>query len=242
MLRLVVALLFIANLAFWGWTQGWMDGIVGVKAIGDREPDRLQKQVRPESIRIVTPQAVQAAASEVESRLTCLESGPIAPEQITAAQRALSTSLPGVAFTSLKLEKPGAYLVYMGRYPNAESVQKKREELSRTHLPFSEVTAPADLTPGFSLGSFETREAAETALERFARNGVRTARVVEAAKPGLSYRLRVPKADPEMAVKLFAIRSEALGSGFGGCPQAASPAASSVASPASSASAASAAR
>ena len=238
MLRVLIGLLFIANLGFWGWTQGWLDGVVGVRAIGDREPERLSKQVRPEAIRVLTPEAVQAAASEAESHLTCLESGVIAPEQIAAAQRALAATVPGIAFTSVKLDKPGTWLVYMGRYAAPDALQRKRDELTRTRLPFSEVTTPVELAPGFSLGAFDSREGADAALDRFARSGVRTARVVEAAKPGVSWKLRVPRADPDAAAKLFATRSESLGSGFGGCPAADTASAASAASTTSPASAA----
>jgi hypothetical protein len=53
MLRLLVLLLVAANLAFLAWSHGWLDDVVGVRATGDREPERLQRQVRPETIRVL---------------------------------------------------------------------------------------------------------------------------------------------------------------------------------------------
>ena len=53
MLRLTVLLLALVNALFLGWTLGWLDDVIGVRAIGDREPERLGRQVRPESIRIL---------------------------------------------------------------------------------------------------------------------------------------------------------------------------------------------
>lgn len=53
MLRLLVLLLAFGNLAFLAWSSGWLDDVVGVRAIGDREPERLQRQVRPETIRVL---------------------------------------------------------------------------------------------------------------------------------------------------------------------------------------------
>src|SRR5206468_6335808 len=63
MLRWLVALLLLANVAFYVWSQGWLDDVVGVRARGDREPERLTRQFHPEVIKILTPQAVAAAAS-----------------------------------------------------------------------------------------------------------------------------------------------------------------------------------
>lgn len=92
MLRTLVALLLLANLAFWGWSQGWLDGVVGVKAIGDREPERLARQVHPESVRVLAPQAASGASAAT----TCLEAGPFTPQQAEQAQGELAQAAPGV--------------------------------------------------------------------------------------------------------------------------------------------------
>ena len=63
MLKWLVMALLAANLAFFAWTQGWLDSVVGVRAQGDREPGRLAQQVRPDSVVILTPKAVAAAAA-----------------------------------------------------------------------------------------------------------------------------------------------------------------------------------
>src|SRR5947207_14910769 len=99
MLRALVVLLIVANLGFWAWTQGWLDDVVGVRASGDREPERLAHQVRPEAVRILTPQAVAAAASAAESHLVCLEAGPFDANQIAAAESALASTLPSGTWT-----------------------------------------------------------------------------------------------------------------------------------------------
>lgn len=61
MLRALVLVLVLANLAFFVWSQGWLDGdassgdagLVGVRSIGDREPERLGRQVRPEAVTLL---------------------------------------------------------------------------------------------------------------------------------------------------------------------------------------------
>jgi hypothetical protein len=217
MLRALIVLLLVVNLAFWCWTRGWLDGLVGVRSIGDREPERMQKQVRPETIRVLTPQAVLAAASAAEAKMSCIEAGPFSVEELASAQTALAAAAPSVAFTSVRVERPGAWLVYMGRYSNPEAMQKKREELLRTKLPFEELDAPPDLAPGFSLGRFEASAAASAALARLTQRGIRTAKVVQQAQPSAAYKLRLERTDAETAAKLFALRSEALHNGFGAC-------------------------
>ena len=45
MLRLFVLLLVLGNAVFLAWTQGWLDDVTGVRASGDREPERSARWV-----------------------------------------------------------------------------------------------------------------------------------------------------------------------------------------------------
>lgn len=60
MLRLIVLLLFIANLAFYGWTQGWLDAWLP-HGPAHEGPQRQARQVHPERVRVMP---LTAAASE----------------------------------------------------------------------------------------------------------------------------------------------------------------------------------
>ena len=219
MVRALVALLLMANLGFYAWTQGWLDSIVGVRAIGDREPERLLRQVRPEVVRVLAPQAASAAASTADARMTCLELGPLTPEASSAVSAELTAAMPTVAFVNQKFDKPASFILYMGPYPNREQLQRKREELGRAKVTFEQVVAPAELKDGFSLGRFDDRAAAEAALAQLARRNVRSARVVQQAAAGSFHRLRVERADADMAARLLAFKSDALdnGKGFSDC-------------------------
>ena len=53
MLRTLVVALLLANVAFFAWTQGWLDAMVGATAHAEREPQRLGQQVRPEAVRLL---------------------------------------------------------------------------------------------------------------------------------------------------------------------------------------------
>jgi len=76
MLRALVALLLLANAVFWVWSQGWLDDVVGIRSTGEREPQRLAQQVRPEIVRVLpgagpavpgTPAAASASAPDAGS-------------------------------------------------------------------------------------------------------------------------------------------------------------------------------
>ncbi len=58
MLRALAIALLAANLLYFGWSLGWLDALVGIRAQGDREPERISRQVRPE---LMTVTAVDAA-------------------------------------------------------------------------------------------------------------------------------------------------------------------------------------
>jgi hypothetical protein len=62
MLRALVVVLLLANLAFFAWTQGWIDDFAGVRARGDREPERIDLQVQPERVQLLPAGAIKASA------------------------------------------------------------------------------------------------------------------------------------------------------------------------------------
>ena len=63
MLRALAGLLLLANLVFLAWTQSWLAPWLPPPGASEREPERLRLQVRPESVIVLSPQAVSAAAS-----------------------------------------------------------------------------------------------------------------------------------------------------------------------------------
>jgi len=216
MLRLFVVALLVANLVFYAWTQGWLDDVVGVRASGDREPERMARQVRPELVRVLPP---QSAASAV-AKAMCLEAGPFAANEIGGADAALQSALPTDqrgSVATVKLDKPGQWIVYMGKYPNREALQKKIDELKRRNVKYDEVRNPPSLDGGLSLGRFDDRAGAERALAQFGQQGIHTARVVEVSPAGATFMLRAAAADSALAARLSGLKADALGKGFAEC-------------------------
>jgi len=231
MLRRTALLLLLANLLFFAWTQGWLDGVTGLRAHGDREPERLARQVRPESVVILPPSAAipgpgpaasapasNTSAADAGATTVCLEAGPFATGASVSALAALqNAALPPGSWADVKVERPGSWIAYMGRYPNREALAKKEDELRRARVSFEPVSGPPELEPGLSLGRYDRRAAADRALEELAQRGVRSARIVELTAPATLHLLRVEKADPALAAQLAGLRSDALGRGFQPC-------------------------
>lgn len=226
MLRLLVVVLALANVAFYAWTQGMLDNVVGVRAQGDREPDRLNRQVRPETLRVLPPGSVTvattspAAAPDAPTSV-CLQAGPYTPAQIGAAEGVLQTVLPPGSWVSLKAESPAVWIVYMGKYTNREAMQKKADELKRLKIPYEELrNVSPELDMGLALGRYNDRAAADKALAEVTQRGVRTAKVVTLTPPTVTHSLRVERADATLQARLTGLRAEALqGKSFTPCPR-----------------------
>ena len=249
-MRFIVAALLIANLAFYAWTQGWLDDVIGVSAESEREPERLARQVHPELIRSLSPAEVAAGAAGIgaqsgpsgpsgqggEVAAACLQAGPFTPAEIVPAEVALVAALPAPAagrYANVRSEQPGVWLVYLGRFANLDAVRQKEEELGRIHVAFEELLEPSELAPGLSLGRFDSKAAAEAALNRLVQRGLRTGRVAQLVPPGAVHSLRVEHADAALKARLTALADPLFATRrFEPCPNA--PAAGSAAASAAS--------
>ena len=209
--------LALANLGFYAWTQGWLDTLTGVRANGDREPERLARQVRPETVQILSPAVASAALAAAAPGPACLEAGPFSPTEIAAAEAAVQAALPAGSWAQTRTERPGVWIVYMGKYPNPEALARKKEELQRIKVDFDELPDASELAPGLAIGRFDERAKAEQGLAQFAQRGVRSARVVELQAASITHLLRVDHADAALAEKVRALKEGALGKGFAVC-------------------------
>lgn len=228
MMRALLAALLAANLGFWGWTQGWFDALVGASPHGQREPQRLLTQLHPERLRIVraAPAAAAPAApvSPADSAATepgCFEAGPFSPAEVVAAEAALvRAALPPGSWHDLRIDRPGAWIVYLGRFASREQKTEREDELRRQGVAPTPLRDAPDLEPGLSLGRFEDRASADAALARLVAQGVvRNARVVAISAPSSTHLLRIEHADAALQAQLTALRAPALGAGFMRCGQ-----------------------
>lgn len=230
MLRVLVVFLLLANLAFYAWTQGWLTSITGVGPQGDRDPARLQRQVRPEVVRVLPPEAASAApaasgaetttsAAAATTALACLDAGPYSATDLPQAETVLKAALPAGAWSVLNSERPGVWLIYMGKYANREAMDKKVGELKRFSVNYEEVRNSPDLELGLALGRYDNRSLADERLAELVKRGIRTARVINITPPAPMHTLRVLQADGNLQRTLNSLKDKLPGTrGFAPCP------------------------
>ena len=234
MLRLLVAVLLLANLGLWAWSTGALQAL-GLAPQQERDPARVGQQVRADAVQVLAPAAAAAALRAVGAASAtaspggvaglCLEAGPFAPAAVEAAERALAAAaLPAGTWVRVNQELGAQFAVVLGPLVGSDAAQKKSEELGRLRLTFELLELPATDTdsgtstqPGFALGRYDSRGAADAALAGFSQRGVRTARVT-VLRPATSVtRLRVDPAMPAIAGQLRSLGGTALGAGFMPC-------------------------
>ncbi|HSX91904.1 MAG TPA: SPOR domain-containing protein, partial [Hydrogenophaga sp.] len=123
---------------------------------------------------------------------TCWQASGLTPEQAELLRAELR--LLGLGADDWQLSEnrsPGRWIVYMGRYDNAEQASRKKAELRGLGIDFRDVNT-SGLAPGIALGTFSSEEAAQEGLQQAERRNVRTARVVQERAESLSYSLRLP--------------------------------------------------
>ena len=64
MLRTLVLLLVLANLAFLAWTQGLLSPLALPPMSSEREPERLTQQLRPDAVKVLGASAAVALERE----------------------------------------------------------------------------------------------------------------------------------------------------------------------------------
>jgi hypothetical protein len=210
MLRGLLFLLLVANALFFAWSRGWLGG--GVDA--EREPDRIARQVTPDAVRVLNP---AAAAAVLASTPACVEAGPFRAAEVQTAEQVLAARLPAGSWSRVIVERPGRWVVYVGRFPNREALERRRAELAALQIQADELRGLPEHEPGLTLGSHDSPAAAEAALEQITQRGVRGARVLTLAASGTDVLLRIERGSAELRSQALALQLPALGAGFSAC-------------------------
>jgi hypothetical protein len=202
MLRLTVLVPLLANGGFLAWSQGFLLPW-GLGPAQQSEPQRLQQQVRPESLRILRADELRRAetvAAQAPRPPECLQS-PLLDEAQLAPLRTTLESWPAGSWGFEPVVEPARWIVYMGRYAGVEQVARKRAELRQLGISFEALSNP-EMEPGLSLGSFATQAAASQQLQSLAERGVQTARVVQERPEQRGQRLLLPAVDDNLRPRL----------------------------------------
>ena len=222
MLRLSVLLLLLANAAYFAWSHDLLSSW-GLGVASQSEPQRLKQQIQPERIRILknsdglVPAKGTAATlnTPIASKATpapamCLQAGVFNDKQSAVLRQALTVNLPAGSWRLDATPLSARWIVYMGKYPDNNARDLKKSQLINIKVPF-EVLAEASLEPGLSLGSHDSQEAANQALNRLFKQGVRTARVLQEQPGQTGFQLILPAVDDSARIKLTALRAQLAG-------------------------------
>jgi hypothetical protein len=220
-LRLLVLLLVLLNAAYYAWSHDMLRAY-GFGPSHQAEPQRLMQQVRPDALRIVSaglprPAAAQANTQAPELAAACLQAGLFDEVQAAALRQAASSVLPAGTWSLNEVLVPPRWIIYMGKYPDAQTLGKKRAELVALGVRVDTLPGPP-WGPGLSLGSFESQERATTELAALVKQGVRTAQVVQESAESRASMLRITPVDDALRDRLGALAPWLAGKSLRPCP------------------------
>lgn len=247
MLRALVVGLILLNALFYGWTQGWLDAAVGIKARGDREPERVARQLHPERVQVLTAQPAARSTAAGQTRF-CQALGPLdGATALAAATAALAQAGIGPGDWQERLtEQPGVWAVATIRMPSKEFQARKEATYTTLKLPYEFLPGPPEEMPSLVLSRHPSEKAAAAALENFSQRALKGLRVLPLQAAIRRHSLVFAKADPALQTRLAGLMqagplaasfrpcAEPTADGASTASQAASPAATPAASPAAS--------
>lgn len=165
-MRTVVVLLLLANLALAGYI--WLDNASGGEGV------RLKQQVRPDAIKLLSPQEVAALGPAKAAALAdvCLEWGPFGDADRVRALADIEPLGLGKLLSQRRIESATGYWVYLPPFATKAAADKRAAELKAAGIKDVFVIDGGSQRFALSLGVFRTEEAANTHLADVAKQGV----------------------------------------------------------------------
>jgi len=216
MRALFFALIF-ANLLFFGWHSGYLGP--GEEKKG--EPERMNMQIAPEKVRLVSAVDARRQVEAAQARNACVEWGSFPVQDADRAQAALAALGLGERLSSRKVEEAAQWWVFMPPQGGKANADKKTEELKRLGVSDYFVVAEEGAANrwAISLGVFRTEEAARNFLAAMTARGVKTARVGERETRVQKTIFQIRGADDALRAKLNDVRKDFPGVDFKPCPE-----------------------
>jgi hypothetical protein len=218
MLRFLVLILILANGVFFAWSDGMLRP-AGFAPTQQQEPQRLTQQVKPEAVRVMTPQEFKRVEALVQAELVsreCLTAGPFDDTQAGVLRHALESALETGTWQLDPVMVPARWIVYMGKFANAEALAKKRDELAAMRLVPQNLTN-STLEIGLSLGAFDSQAAANAELAKLNLRGIRTAKVVLEQQEGQQTQLKLPAVSGELKSRMNDVKAALAGKSLRSC-------------------------
>jgi hypothetical protein len=165
-MRTVVVLLLLANLALAGYL--WLDSASGGEGV------RLKQQVRPDAIKLLSPQEVAALGPAKAAALAdvCLEWGPFNDADRTRAVADMDSLALGRLLTQRRVDTAAGFWVYLSPFASRAAADKRAGELRAAGVKDAFVVDGGAQRFAVSLGSFRTEDAANAHLADVTKQGV----------------------------------------------------------------------
>jgi hypothetical protein len=211
--------LVLANLAAFAWQHG----VFGRMVEPGREPDRVNRQVEADRIRVLTPAQVQdlrekarpqpadgpLAGLDLAAGKGCVDFGDFNAETAARVRLRLEALNLAERLTSSAVEVPGWYMVYVPPFKTRAEVERAAAEIRK--LGVKDMLVIADNSPlrfGIALGSFRDPELAQKHQADLARRGVQGVRVSDVPSSVPGTRFRITGVDAETAAGLTLLHRE----------------------------------
>lgn len=217
MLRLTVLLLLLANAAYLAWSQGLL-APWGIAPVQQSEPQRIRQQIEPQALRILDSEEagrLEAALAVPARAPECLQAGLFDESQLASLKQLLEP-WPAGSWALEPAVEPARWIVYMGKYPDTESLSQKKAQLRQIGVSFEALSNPA-LEPGLSLGGFATEDAASQRMAALSQRGVRSAKVVQERLELRGLLLRLAAVDDSLRPRLEELRPALNGKNLRPC-------------------------
>ena len=187
-MRTIFLLLIAANLALFAWARYY------AVSEGATDPEPLRRQVKPESIRILTgaelaglpllkpkpvTEAAQSALAEPQPGV-CIEWGGFATAEAPRAEQAIEPLALGARLSQRRSEETAGWWVFIPPQLNRAAALKKTAELKALGIgDYFVLQDEGKMRWAVSLGVFSSEDAARSRLEALRARGVRSAQAGE---------------------------------------------------------------
>ena len=218
MARFLVLLLALLNGVYFAWSHQLLRPY-GFGPAQQSEPQRVAQQIQPQLVRILSndeERRADAVAQGPARAGDCLQSVLLDDGQAASLRQAAQAALPVGSWSLDNVVEPARWIVYLGKYPDAQTLAKKRAEVASLNLRFEPLTNPA-LDFGLSLGGFDTEERARAEMARLSQRGVRTASVVLERPEQRGNLFRVPVVDDSLRPRLEELKTALAGKPLRAC-------------------------
>lgn len=161
LLRWFVLATLLANLGYAAWRAGLLAGI-GFAPASERDPGRVEQQIRPGALRVLTPQAAAAAVAPVAPAASAAVIGPPPPSPAAAPAAAPASAVESTVGASAPLA-----CLEIGPLDNAAAVDAAERALAAvlTERPWVREQRPAGAQYVVFVGPVLSRDAARQRRE-----------------------------------------------------------------------------